>query len=134
MGSNLLQALKKIFAVKELNSLVTIMGSCPDQPSEILSDYIQQSVVGRGLITHIITYKCDHQVPPAVLRNLAEAVGGYYHCYSPETEVSPSANTLPSPPSLPACLQGCAHGIWARTDHAMYLLPPTPMLNGFTQV
>nr|XP_023471954.1 von Willebrand factor A domain-containing protein 3A isoform X4 [Equus caballus] len=86
VGSNLLQALKKIFAVKELNSLVTIMGSCPDQPSEILSDYIQQSVVGRGLITHIITYKCDHQVPPAVLRNLAEAVGGYYHCYSPETE------------------------------------------------
>ncbi|XP_046521604.1 von Willebrand factor A domain-containing protein 3A isoform X2 [Equus quagga] len=90
VGSNLLQALKKIFAVKELNSLVTIMGSCPDQPSEILSDYIQQSVVGRGLITHIITYKCDHQVPPAVLRNLAEAVGGYYHCYSPETEICTS--------------------------------------------
>uniref|UniRef100_A0A8C4KZ47 von Willebrand factor A domain containing 3A n=1 Tax=Equus asinus asinus TaxID=83772 RepID=A0A8C4KZ47_EQUAS len=66
VGSNLLQALKKIFAVKELNSLVTIMGSCPDQPSEILSDYIQQSVVGRGLITHIITYKCDHQVPPTL--------------------------------------------------------------------
>ncbi|KAF5914233.1 hypothetical protein HPG69_005083 [Diceros bicornis minor] len=86
-GSNLLQALRKIFAVKGLNSLVIIMGSCPDQPSEILSYYIQQSVVGRGLITHIITYKCDHQVPPAVLKNLAEALGGYYHCYSPETEI-----------------------------------------------
>ncbi|XP_014652682.1 PREDICTED: von Willebrand factor A domain-containing protein 3A [Ceratotherium simum simum] len=86
-GSNLLQALRKIFAVKGLNSLVIIMGSCPDQPSEILSYYIQQSVVGRGLITHIITYKCDHQVPSAVLKNLAEALGGYYHCYSPETEI-----------------------------------------------
>ncbi|XP_047636291.1 von Willebrand factor A domain-containing protein 3A isoform X2 [Phacochoerus africanus] len=62
-GSNLLQALKKIFALKGLNSLVTIMGSCPDQPSEILSDYIQQATVGRDLITHIITYKCDDQVP-----------------------------------------------------------------------
>lgn len=35
----------------------------PDQPSEILSDYIQQATVGRDLITHIITYKCDDQVP-----------------------------------------------------------------------
>uniref|UniRef100_A0A452QZ42 VWFA domain-containing protein n=1 Tax=Ursus americanus TaxID=9643 RepID=A0A452QZ42_URSAM len=86
-GSNLLQALRKIFTLKGLNSLVTIMGSCPDQPSEILSNYIQQSTMGRGLITHIITYKCNNQVPLAVLKNLAEAVGGYYHCYSPETEV-----------------------------------------------
>uniref|UniRef100_A0A8D1IPF5 VWFA domain-containing protein n=1 Tax=Sus scrofa TaxID=9823 RepID=A0A8D1IPF5_PIG len=89
-GSNLLQALKKIFALKGLNSLVTIMGSCPDQPSEILSDYIQQATVGRDLITHIITYKCDDQVPLAVLKNLAEALGGCYHCYSPETEVCSS--------------------------------------------
>ncbi|XP_022382374.1 von Willebrand factor A domain-containing protein 3A isoform X6 [Enhydra lutris kenyoni] len=87
-GSNLLQALRKIFTLKELNSLVTIMRSCPDQPSEILSNYIQQSTMGRGLITHIITYKCNNQVPLAVLKNLAEALGGYYHCYSPETEGS----------------------------------------------
>ncbi|XP_012500395.1 PREDICTED: von Willebrand factor A domain-containing protein 3A [Propithecus coquereli] len=85
-GSNLLQALKKIFTVEGLNSLVAIMGRCPDQPCEILSDYIQQSSMGRDLITHIITYKCGDQVPPAVLKNLVEAVGGYYHCYSPGTE------------------------------------------------
>lgn len=35
----------------------------PDQPSEILSDYIQQSTVGRDVIIHVITYKCDTQVP-----------------------------------------------------------------------
>ncbi|XP_022382372.1 von Willebrand factor A domain-containing protein 3A isoform X4 [Enhydra lutris kenyoni] len=92
-GSNLLQALRKIFTLKELNSLVTIMRSCPDQPSEILSNYIQQSTMGRGLITHIITYKCNNQVPLAVLKNLAEALGGYYHCYSPETEVYTSWDT-----------------------------------------
>uniref|UniRef100_A0A8C9KNF2 von Willebrand factor A domain containing 3A n=1 Tax=Panthera tigris altaica TaxID=74533 RepID=A0A8C9KNF2_PANTA len=86
-GSNLLQALRKIFTLKGLNSLVIIMGSCPDQPSEILSNYIQQSTVGQDLITHIITYKCNDQMPPAVLKNLAEALGGYYHCYSTETEV-----------------------------------------------
>nr|XP_012645566.1 von Willebrand factor A domain-containing protein 3A isoform X1 [Microcebus murinus]XP_012645567.1 von Willebrand factor A domain-containing protein 3A isoform X1 [Microcebus murinus]XP_012645568.1 von Willebrand factor A domain-containing protein 3A isoform X1 [Microcebus murinus] len=86
-GSNLLQALKKFFTLKGLNSLVAIMGRCPDQPCEILSDYIQQSSMGRDLVTHIITYKCGDQVPPAVLKNLAEAVGGYYHCYSPGTEL-----------------------------------------------
>ncbi|XP_054549899.1 von Willebrand factor A domain-containing protein 3A [Talpa occidentalis] len=85
-GSNLLQALKKTFPVKGLDSLVTILGSCPDQPCEILSDYIQQCILGRGLLIHLITYKCDSQVPLAVLKNLAKAVGGSYHCYSPETE------------------------------------------------
>ncbi|XP_055265619.1 von Willebrand factor A domain-containing protein 3A isoform X5 [Moschus berezovskii] len=64
--------------------------SSPDQPSEILSDYILQSTMGRDLITHIITYKCNDQVPPAVLKNLVEAFGGYYHCYSPETEICSS--------------------------------------------
>ncbi|XP_075384231.1 von Willebrand factor A domain-containing protein 3A [Tenrec ecaudatus] len=86
-GTNLLQALKKVFAVKALNSLVIIMGSCPNQSSEILSDYIQQCTMGRSVTIHITTYKCNNQVPPAVLRNLAEAVEGCYHCNSPETEL-----------------------------------------------
>ncbi|XP_054570387.1 von Willebrand factor A domain-containing protein 3A [Eptesicus fuscus] len=86
-GSNLLQALRKTFALKGLDSLVTILGSCPDQPPEILSDYIQQATLGRGLHTHLVTYQCEDRVPPAVLKNLAEAVGGHYHCYSPESEI-----------------------------------------------
>ncbi|XP_069860464.1 von Willebrand factor A domain-containing protein 3A [Dipodomys merriami] len=86
-GSNLLYALKKIFTVQGLNSLVTIIGSCPDQPSEILCDYIQQSSAGRDIFIHIITYRCDDQVPTAILKSLTEALGGYYHSYSPETEL-----------------------------------------------
>ncbi|XP_045142037.1 von Willebrand factor A domain-containing protein 3A isoform X2 [Echinops telfairi] len=86
-GTNLLEALKKVFTIKDLNALVIIMGSCPNQSSDILSDYIQQCTMGRSITIHIITYKCNNQVPPAVLKNLAEAVEGYYHCYSPETEV-----------------------------------------------
>uniref|UniRef100_A0A2K5DXB7 von Willebrand factor A domain containing 3A n=1 Tax=Aotus nancymaae TaxID=37293 RepID=A0A2K5DXB7_AOTNA len=86
-GSNLLQALRKIFTLKGLDSLVAILRSCPDQPSEILSDYIQQSTMGRDLIVHFITYKCDDQMPPAVLKNLAEAISGYYHCYNPKMEL-----------------------------------------------
>ncbi|XP_006892758.1 PREDICTED: von Willebrand factor A domain-containing protein 3A [Elephantulus edwardii] len=89
-GADMLQALKKVFRIKGLNSLVIILGSCPNQSSEILSDYLQQSTIGRGIVIHIATYKCDNQVPSAVLKNLADAVGGFYHCYSPETEVCTS--------------------------------------------
>jgi hypothetical protein len=38
--------------------------------------------------------------PQAVLKNLAEALGSYYHCYSPETEVS----------SRPLCCRPCLLG------------------------
>ncbi|XP_036081849.1 von Willebrand factor A domain-containing protein 3A isoform X3 [Rousettus aegyptiacus] len=106
-GSNLLRALKKVFALRGLNSLLVVLGSCPDQPAEILSSYIQQSTVGRDLLTHIVTYKCDDQVPPAVLKNLAEAVGGCYHCYSLDPE---------------ACTSGDVHQLLAEVQKAQSLL------------
>ncbi|KAK2543969.1 hypothetical protein Q9966_002818, partial [Columba livia] len=46
--------------MKELNSLVLILGSCPDQSSEILSGYAQQCVLGRKLQIHAVTYDCSH--------------------------------------------------------------------------
>uniref|UniRef100_A0A8C3I458 von Willebrand factor A domain containing 3A n=1 Tax=Chrysemys picta bellii TaxID=8478 RepID=A0A8C3I458_CHRPI len=103
-GCNLLKALKKVLTMRELNSLVLIVGSCPDQSSEILSDYIQQCTVGRKLLIHTITYECSNHVPPAVLKNLAEVVGGRYHCYSSKSEVGLEftklmpASFLPKPP------------------------------------
>uniref|UniRef100_A0A8D0GAN6 von Willebrand factor A domain containing 3A n=1 Tax=Sphenodon punctatus TaxID=8508 RepID=A0A8D0GAN6_SPHPU len=86
-GCNLLKALKKVLTMKELNTLVVIVGSCPDQSSEILSDYIQQCTLGRKLLIHTTTYECSNLVPPSVLKNLAEVVGGRYHCYSTKNEV-----------------------------------------------
>ncbi|KAM6155214.1 von Willebrand factor A domain-containing protein 3A [Rhynchocyon petersi] len=86
-GADVLQALKKVFPIKGLNALMIVIRSCPNQSSEILADYLQQSTLGRGIIIHMTTYKCDNQVPSAVLKKLTEAVGGYYHCYSPDTEV-----------------------------------------------
>ncbi|XP_029391722.1 von Willebrand factor A domain-containing protein 3A [Mus pahari] len=93
-SSNLLQALKKVLAHKELNSLVIILRSCPDQPSEFLSDFIQQSTLGRSIFIHVTTYKCEDHVPSAVLKNLTDALGGYYHCYSPETELYTSRDVV----------------------------------------
>ncbi|XP_061456287.1 von Willebrand factor A domain-containing protein 3A [Rhineura floridana] len=85
-GCNLLKALKKVLVVKELDSLVIIIGSCPDQASEILSDYIQQCTLGRQLLVHTVTYDCSSQVSPGFLKAIAEDVGGRYHCYSTRRE------------------------------------------------
>ncbi|XP_075292454.1 von Willebrand factor A domain-containing protein 3A [Opisthocomus hoazin] len=85
-GCNLLKALKHVLMMKELNSLVLIVGSCPDQCLEILSDYAQQCMLGRKLQTHAVIYDCSNPVSLAVLKNLAEAVRGRYHCYSSKGE------------------------------------------------
>nr|XP_060642624.1 von Willebrand factor A domain-containing protein 3A [Anolis sagrei ordinatus] len=85
-GSNLLKALKKVFVLKELDSLVIIVASCPDQSSGILSDYIQQGTAGRDLLVHTVTYDCSSHVPPAVVKSMAEDVRGSYHCYSTKEE------------------------------------------------
>ncbi|XP_074137102.1 von Willebrand factor A domain-containing protein 3A isoform X3 [Sminthopsis crassicaudata] len=92
-GSNLLQALRKVLMKKELNSLVVIIGSCPDQSPEILSDYILQCTLGRNLVFQTITYKCSNYMPLAVVRNFAEGIRGYYHCYTLILEDQNSANS-----------------------------------------
>ncbi|KAM4657301.1 von Willebrand factor A domain-containing protein 3A [Amazona ochrocephala] len=85
-GCNLLTGLKHVFTMKELNSLVLIVGSCPDQSLEILSDYAQQCMLGRKLHLHAVAYDCSSPSSLAVLKNLAEAVRGRYHCYSSKGE------------------------------------------------
>ncbi|KAM9556255.1 von Willebrand factor A domain-containing protein 3A isoform 1-T1 [Guaruba guarouba] len=85
-GCNLLKGLKHVFTMKELNSLVLIVGSCPDQSLEILSDYAQQCMLGRKLHLHAVAYDCSSPSSLAVLKNLAEAVRGRYHCYSSKGE------------------------------------------------
>uniref|UniRef100_A0A8C3MAW6 VWFA domain-containing protein n=1 Tax=Geospiza parvula TaxID=87175 RepID=A0A8C3MAW6_GEOPR len=83
-GCNLLKAFRHVLPMRELNSLVLIVGSCPDQSLEILCDYAQQCTLGRKVQIHTVTYDCSN---PAVLKNLAEAVRGRYHCYSSQGEV-----------------------------------------------
>ncbi|NXS82228.1 VWA3A protein, partial [Erpornis zantholeuca] len=85
-GCNLLKALRHVLTMKELNSLVLILGSCPDQPYEILCDYAQQCVLGRKLHIHTVTYDCSNPASLVIVKNLAEAVGGRYHCYCSKGE------------------------------------------------
>uniref|UniRef100_A0A8C5QXN6 von Willebrand factor A domain containing 3A n=1 Tax=Leptobrachium leishanense TaxID=445787 RepID=A0A8C5QXN6_9ANUR len=78
-GCNLLLALRRALQVKELDCLVIVLGSSPDQTSEVLSDYIQQCTLGRTLQIHIVS---SDSIGQDTLQRLAEAVGGRFHCYS----------------------------------------------------
>ncbi|XP_032929985.1 von Willebrand factor A domain-containing protein 3A isoform X1 [Catharus ustulatus] len=85
-GCNLLKALRHVLPMKELNCLVLIVGSCPDQSFEILCDYVQQCTLGRKVQIHTVTYDCSNPASLTALKNLAEAVRGCYHCYSSKGE------------------------------------------------
>ncbi|XP_035404869.2 von Willebrand factor A domain-containing protein 3A [Cygnus atratus] len=91
-GCNLLKALKHVLTMTELNSLVLIVGSCTNQPLEILADYAQQCMLGRKLLAHVVIYDCSSPTALAVLKNLAELVRGRYHCYSSKGEISDSSD------------------------------------------
>ncbi|XP_025011040.2 von Willebrand factor A domain-containing protein 3A isoform X1 [Gallus gallus] len=91
-GCNLLKALKHVLTMKELNSLVIIMQSCPDQSLEILADYAQQCMLGRKLLVHAVTYDCGSPAAIATVKNLAEVVSGCYHCYTSKGENSDSSD------------------------------------------
>uniref|UniRef100_A0A4W3HJ20 VWFA domain-containing protein n=1 Tax=Callorhinchus milii TaxID=7868 RepID=A0A4W3HJ20_CALMI len=58
-GCNLLRAMKHLLQVKELNSLLIVLGSCPDQTSEIWVDYFEQCALGKPLPLHTIAYDCS---------------------------------------------------------------------------
>ncbi|XP_067859637.1 von Willebrand factor A domain-containing protein 3A isoform X2 [Heptranchias perlo] len=79
---NLLKAMKRLVKVRKLNSLLIILGTCPDQAAEILSDYMQQCMLGRCLPIHAVAYDCSNHMTHATLEALAEISGGRYHSYS----------------------------------------------------
>ncbi|XP_069066394.1 von Willebrand factor A domain-containing protein 3A [Pleurodeles waltl] len=85
-GCNLLGAVKKALLVPELDSLVIIAGSCPDQAAELLSDFIEQSTIAKPLHIHTVAFDCCSHQAQASLKALAERVGGRYHCYSSKNE------------------------------------------------
>ncbi|KAK7113358.1 von Willebrand factor A domain-containing protein 3A-like [Littorina saxatilis] len=85
-GSNLLKAMKHVMKLPDIDSVVILLGSLPDQPSELLCDYVTQLGVGRCIPFHTIAYDCSNALANITLRNLAEASGGRYHCYAASSE------------------------------------------------
>ncbi|WAQ95334.1 VWA3A-like protein [Mya arenaria] len=61
-GCNLLKAMKHIYKLKDVDSIMLVLGSVPDQVSDILCDYIYQMGVGRSIPLHCVAYDCSNQL------------------------------------------------------------------------
>ncbi|CAG2240359.1 von Willebrand factor A domain-containing protein 3A [Mytilus edulis] len=85
-GCNLLKAMKHVMKLKDIDSVLLISGSVPDQTTEVLCDYIHQMGVGQHIELNCVAYDCSNQLTNLTLRNLAEASGGSYHCYTASCE------------------------------------------------
>lgn len=78
-GSNVLLALRKALNIQDLDSLVIIVSSCPDQAPDVLADYILQCTLGKNLQLHIVSFD---SIAQADLQRLADTIGGRFHCFS----------------------------------------------------
>ncbi|KAH3861547.1 hypothetical protein DPMN_024479, partial [Dreissena polymorpha] len=85
-GCNLLKAMKHVYKLKDIDSIMLVLGSVPDQASDILCDYIYQMGVGRSIPLHCVAYDCSNQLTNVTLRSIAEASHGRYHCYTASCE------------------------------------------------
>ncbi|KAJ8344931.1 hypothetical protein SKAU_G00291240 [Synaphobranchus kaupii] len=81
-GCNLLQALRRVLQCRELDSILLILGSCPDQTSDILFDYVEQCTLGRELSILAVAYGSSSPVTIGVVKRLAEVTGGRFHIFS----------------------------------------------------
>lgn len=85
-GCNLLKAMKHVMNIQDIDSVVIILGSVPDQSSEILCDYIHQMGVGEERPLQTVAYDCSNHLTNITLRHLSDASGGSYHCYTASCE------------------------------------------------
>ncbi|XP_072123423.1 LOW QUALITY PROTEIN: von Willebrand factor A domain-containing protein 3A [Mobula birostris] len=79
---NLLKALNMVLKVRQLDALLIVLGTCPDQPAEILWDHLQQCLLGRSLPIQTVAFDCSDHRTQALLRSLAEMLGGRFHSYT----------------------------------------------------
>ncbi|KAJ8253861.1 hypothetical protein COCON_G00204730 [Conger conger] len=79
---NLLSALRRVLQCRELDSLLLILSSCPDQTSDALFDYVEQCTLGRKLSVLAVAYGSSSPVTIGVVKRLAEVTGGRFHIFS----------------------------------------------------
>ncbi|ESO87152.1 hypothetical protein LOTGIDRAFT_107324, partial [Lottia gigantea] len=86
-GCNALKAIQKVMKLKDLDMILFILGSVPDQATEKLCDFTHQLGVGRHMPIHCVAYDCSDHLTNVTLRNMAETSRGKYHCYTANCEI-----------------------------------------------
>lgn len=85
-GTNLLDAMKHIYTIEGIQTILLILGSLPDQDLNVLYDYIEQLNCGRDVRIFAISYDCSDHLTNVMLMKLAETSDGNYHCSNSTSE------------------------------------------------
>ncbi|CAH8642143.1 unnamed protein product [Heterobilharzia americana] len=89
-GSNLLNGIKHMimYGRKQLDVIIIICGSCPDQPTPFILQYLEQILVGFNLPRlHLVAYDCQNPEVNQLLAQMATIKRDFiYHCYVSDNE------------------------------------------------
>ncbi|XP_065066102.1 von Willebrand factor A domain-containing protein 3A-like isoform X2 [Rhopilema esculentum] len=85
-GCNVMSVVRKVVKRHDIDSIILILGNCPDQNPQTIIDYVHESIVGRSLPFHTVAYNCSISATNMFLEELANATQGRYHCYSATSE------------------------------------------------
>ena len=61
-GTNLLKALKKAMAIKQVDTIVIILGSVPDQSMDVLVDFMYQVILNKSTKLHCVSYEINNHI------------------------------------------------------------------------
>ncbi|XP_076866258.1 von Willebrand factor A domain-containing protein 3A isoform X2 [Brachyhypopomus gauderio] len=78
----------------QLDTLLLILGSRPDQTPDAIVNYVAQSCQQRALPVHAVAYDCRGSHTVDTVKNIAKASGGRYHLYSATLGVVDSSSDL----------------------------------------
>ncbi|XP_072531298.1 von Willebrand factor A domain-containing protein 3A isoform X2 [Salminus brasiliensis] len=93
-GCNLLHALKRAWSQAQLDSLLIILGSCPDQDPHNILSYMAQEVQDKVPSVHVVAYNTCSPVVIEIVKNIAEVTEGRYHLFSAVLGVVDSSSDL----------------------------------------
>ncbi|XP_059413501.1 von Willebrand factor A domain-containing protein 3A isoform X2 [Carassius carassius] len=78
-GCDLLQALQRALTCSELDTLLIILGSRPDQTVDVICDVLTQT---RMPCVHAVAYSCSSPAAIETVKQIAEVSGGRFHLFS----------------------------------------------------
>ncbi|XP_051573656.1 von Willebrand factor A domain-containing protein 3A-like [Myxocyprinus asiaticus] len=77
-GCDLLQAVQRVMTHTQLDTLLIILGSCPDQTVDVICDYLAQR---RMPSVHAVAYNCSSPVAIETVKRMAAVTSGKHHLY-----------------------------------------------------
>ncbi|XP_053348931.1 von Willebrand factor A domain-containing protein 3A [Clarias gariepinus] len=93
-GCNLLQALETTRSHTQLDSLLIILSSCPDQDLNVLLSFVSEVVQEMSLSVHVVSYDSCSPVAVEVVKNISKVTGGRFHLFSASLGIVDSSSDL----------------------------------------